>query len=289
MHLEPGKRALAEKARIGARHRVDEAREDVPAEGDAAQREQRGERRGGGGKGAPAARGGEHQRNEQAELRLVGERAEEHSGDDRAAVEQRQRAAGKRRRQQSVLADADAPEKRGRGQRQKKDFTARQDRAHGREIGHERRADPERGGDRIGEKAERRDGEEKERRIEKRKIGGGQRVAELAGQQGDELRHVIGGGRMPFDGEAARGPIGVEVGDAREAVMADDPQAFRERLAEHPEMRDEQTGGHCHKQMPAVRLEGRRRLALVEGREHRPLAPFGRLTLAAPGDVRAAR
>jgi hypothetical protein len=58
----------------------------------------------------------ERQRNHQAELRLVGKQAEQQPGDDRPAVEQRERAAEERGGEQAVLAMAEIDEHRREGE-----------------------------------------------------------------------------------------------------------------------------------------------------------------------------
>ena len=87
--------------------------------------------------------GQQRDRNQHAELRLVGEAADQHAGKPRSAVEPVQRAAEQRRGEESVLAVADIDEcgREGGGDQQR--LGARQDRAHGCEISGEARHQPD--------------------------------------------------------------------------------------------------------------------------------------------------
>ena len=67
----------------------------------------------------PAARDEDHGE-EKPELRLVGEKAEQHAGQRRAAIEPYQCGADQRRGEKAVVAVAEIDEHRGKRQRQEK-------------------------------------------------------------------------------------------------------------------------------------------------------------------------
>jgi hypothetical protein len=86
-----------------------------------AERQRDGERQHGNGRGdgeehAPAAAHRQHQPDQQAELRLVSEEADEHAGDERTAVELRERAGEKRGGEKAVLGMAEIDEHRRIGE-----------------------------------------------------------------------------------------------------------------------------------------------------------------------------
>ncbi len=74
------------------------------AEGERDGERQHGHRRRGRAKARQRPLADQHQRNQQAELRLVGETAEQHAGQPRPSVELHQRAADQGRGQESVMA-----------------------------------------------------------------------------------------------------------------------------------------------------------------------------------------
>ena len=87
------------------------------------ERDQRGERQRRdrarcGDERAPAPGRDQHQRDQHAELRLVGDQAEQHAGEHRPAVEHHQRAAEQRRGEKAVVAVADVDEHGREGERQ---------------------------------------------------------------------------------------------------------------------------------------------------------------------------
>jgi len=63
------------------------------AEGECRDQRQRGDGRSGGGKTAPPSGGGEYERKKDAQLRLVGDEADEHAGEQRTAIEAHERSA----------------------------------------------------------------------------------------------------------------------------------------------------------------------------------------------------
>ena len=84
---------------------------------------------------APSAARQECDRNQDAELRLVGEAADQYAGEPGPAIEQMQCAAEQRRGEKSILAVADIDEHGGEGGRDQERLRPGQDRAHRREIG----------------------------------------------------------------------------------------------------------------------------------------------------------
>ena len=75
---------------------------------------------GGGGKRAPAAAHRQCDRNQQPELRLVGEKSEQDAGNERPAVELHERCAQERRREEAVLAVPDIDKNRRESEREQK-------------------------------------------------------------------------------------------------------------------------------------------------------------------------
>src|SRR5262249_43517715 len=115
LDLLPAGGALLEYDRLGEVHGVDEGVPDTAAQSREADRSQRGD---GGNRGCdrvPALAREQRDRNQHAELRLVGEQADQPAGAPRPAIEQLQRAAEQRRGEESILAMTDVDEYRGKG------------------------------------------------------------------------------------------------------------------------------------------------------------------------------
>lgn len=115
-----------------------------------------GKRQRGNGRGGeehvPAAAHRQHQRDQQAELRLVGEEADEHAGDERPAVELRERAGEKRGGEKAIsgMAEIDEHRRMGEGDEgpervfDKRTFSCRaKNAAYGSEIKRQRYALPQ--------------------------------------------------------------------------------------------------------------------------------------------------
>ena len=173
---------------------------------------------------APALACEQCDRNQHAELRLVGEQPDQHARKPRPAIEQLQRAAEQRGGEKSVLAVADIDEHGGEGGCDQQRLRARQDRADRGEIGRETSGEPQRQAPGIGKRGdEKRDGEE-ERRI----VPAEER--HLAPAEGRFLRGVlkcgiVGIGGLALPGQLTRGIDVGEIGADRLAVAVD--QAVR--------------------------------------------------------------
>jgi len=79
-----------------------------------------------------------------AELRLVGEQADQHAGEPGPAVQQMQGAAEQRCGEKSILAVTDVDEHRGEGQCDQRRLRPRKDRAQRRQIGRKAGCKPDR-------------------------------------------------------------------------------------------------------------------------------------------------
>ena len=97
----------------------------------------------GGGEGFPTVGGNQHQRNQQSELRLIGEQAKWDSRKERARIEQQQSESHQRRGEESVVTVSEVDEDRGISDggkdRQSAVFTT-DDGADGQQIERQRRA-----------------------------------------------------------------------------------------------------------------------------------------------------
>ena len=88
----------------------------------------------------PAGR--ERYRKQKAEMRLVTQKSDKNAGDDRPPVEQKKRAAEKPRSQESILADDEVAEYRGKGGREQIAAAIADDGAHCGEVDWEGAEDP---------------------------------------------------------------------------------------------------------------------------------------------------
>ena len=175
---------------------------------------------------APALACEQRNRNQHAELRLVGEQADQHAREPRPAIEQMQGAAEQCGGEETVLAVTDIDEHGGKGGCDQQRLGARQDRADRGKIRGETRRKPQRQSPGIGKGGDKeRDGEE-ERRIvpaEERHLASAE--GRLLG--GVLKRGIVGVGRLALPGQLARGIDVGEVGADRLAVAVD--QAVRDR------------------------------------------------------------
>src|SRR5262249_52243105 len=106
---------------------------------------QEGERERDGGrreKRAPAAGGGEHQRKQHAELRLVGEEPEAAAGERRMPLEQTERAADQRGGEEAVLPGGDVPDRAGKAERKQPAGALAKNAADRRRVGGAGRGEP---------------------------------------------------------------------------------------------------------------------------------------------------
>ena len=116
--------------------------------------------------------GDQHERKQQAVLRLVAEQPEADAGQHRPHRHQIQRAADQRRGEKAVLADQRVVEHhRKRGREHPAERTA-DDAAHHREIGNEACDHPADEGHRIGKHRKQRSDEQERRRIVPGEIAG---------------------------------------------------------------------------------------------------------------------
>ncbi|MGB3808492.1 MAG: hypothetical protein WA943_00250 [Parvibaculum sp.] len=279
LHLEPGQCAARQQVVIRAGHAADKGHKDIPAKGRTAQGEQRKKRDSRAGKDAPASSDDQGERNEHAKLRLEGEHAEKHSGEQRAAVEQGKCATQQARTQQPVLSDANAPEHGGRSEREKHRLAARQDGPYRGEINAERCDDPERCCNRIGKKAERRDSEKKQGRVEEGKFRIRERVAEIMCKRRYEFRAVIGVCGKALQCKVARRPECGEICRNRNAIKADEPDAADGGLSEQPCVSQQQPEARSDKQRPVIDFKFQRRNFGGRSEHHSPDVCFVPWTL----------
>ena len=99
---------------VEARKAVHTSRAESERDGE----RQHGDGRGGRGERAPAPARRQHQRDQQAELRLVGEQAEQDAGEPRPPIELSKRAAEQRGGEEAVMAVAEIDEHGGEGERE---------------------------------------------------------------------------------------------------------------------------------------------------------------------------
>ncbi len=188
---------------------------------------------------APAAGDDEHQRNQHAELRLVGEQAEQDAGEDRPCIEQHETAAQERRGQEAVLTVAEIDEGDGKREREHHRLPARHDRADGHQIGCERQRAPDQQRPGVGNERERRRHEQEHRRVVP---SVGRHIAAVEGGLlgGVLALDVVGRVRLARQHKLARRPYVGEVGADRLAGAVD--QAVGER---NP---DRAAGNKCYQQ-----------------------------------------
>ena len=189
-------------------------------------------------------------RNQHAELRLVGEAADQHAGKPRLAVEPVQRAAEQRGGEESVMAVADIDEHGREGGSDQQRLPARQDRAQRREIGGKARHQPDRETPGIGNRGDQERHREEERRIvpaiERHVAAAENRLLRRVLQ-----RRLIGVRRPALPGQRARGIDVGKVGAERLAVAVDQPVRDRD-----PAGKSERAE---HEQDQAVAARARRR------------------------------
>ena len=200
---------------------------------------------GGGGEGAPAPAHRQHQRNEQAELRLIGEAADQDAGEDRPAVELAERCADQRGGKKAVVALAEIDEHGRKSEREEEPHLLilypshacgcgrKKNRANRQEIENERHALPDRQRQSVGHRRQRRGEAEEKRRV--------MPAVELRGRAEDLLlagelaRRVERRGRLAVEHVGAGGIDVGEIGAERaaEAVVAPVRGGDQEAGAEH--------------------------------------------------------
>ena len=166
-------------------------------------------------------------RDQDAELRLVGEQADQHAGEPGPAIQQMQGAAKQGGGEKSILAVADVDEYRGEGQRDQRRLGPRKDRAQRRQIGREACHKPDRKAAGIG-KGGHQDGDREEEGRIVPAIERNLAAAKHGGFGGMLQRRLIGVGGPSLPGQRPGGVDIGEVGADRLAVAIDQPVRQRD-------------------------------------------------------------
>ena len=192
---------------------------------------------------APSSAGQQRDRNQDAELRLVGQQADQHAREPWPAIEPVQRAAEQRRGEKSVLAVADIDEHRREGGGDQQRFLARQDRADRGEVGGKARDQPDRQAPGVGNGGDENGDREEERRIVpavERHLAAVEH--RLLGGMLERGRVGLGGAALP--GQCACGIDVGKIGADRLAVAVDQAVGSRDPAGEHQDRRG-RAGSGC--------------------------------------------
>ena len=222
----PAGAALLEHHGLREVHGVREGVPDAAAERDEAERDQR--RDGGDGRAdrAPSSARQQRNRNQNAELRFVGEAADQQAREPGPAIEQMQRAAEQCRGKKSILAVADVDEHGGERGCDQQRLRTGQDRAHRGQIGRKTGREPDRKTPGVGNGGHQ-DGDRKEEWRIMPAVERHLAAAEYGRLRSMLERRHVGLRRPALPGQRASGIDVGKVGADRLAVAVD--QAVRHR------------------------------------------------------------
>ncbi len=208
---------------------------------------------------APPPAGQKRDRDQHAELRLVGQEADQHAREPWPAIEPVQRAAKQRCGEESILAVADIDEHGREGGRGQQRFLARQDGADRGEVARKAGDQPDRQPPRVGNGGD----EDGDRKEERRIVPAIER--HLAAAEDCFLcrmleRGGVGLRRAALPGQCACRIYVGKIGADRLAVAADQPVGSHDPSGEYQDREAEQdqaVGAHARHRQPCAGSQAR--------------------------------